>query len=191
MAIGVVMAANPHDVLGLIYAADYADTGAPALTALALGNVAFSIFAITGTILNSAGKSGTAVVTAAITLAVAGVANYIAIPIAAEHGNALEVAAIVTSGAMVIGALVSGAALWRELGAFLPIASVVRIAIATVAALAVGRVLPLHGKLLTLVEAVIVGITFLAVLVITRELGPRDLAAIKAVRAKRSREPTS
>jgi stage V sporulation protein B len=191
MAIGVVMAANPHDVLGLIYAADYADTGASALTALALGNVAFSIFAITGTILNSAGKSMTAVITAAITLSIAAVANAIAIPIAAEHGNAIEVAAIVTSLSMVIGALLSGGALVRALGAFLPIASVVRIAIATVAALAVGRVLPLHGKLLTLVEAVIVGVTFLAVLVITRELGTRDLAAIKAVRKKRSGEATS
>ncbi|HET9623501.1 MAG TPA: oligosaccharide flippase family protein [Kofleriaceae bacterium] len=191
MTIGVVMAANPHDVLGLIYAADYADVGAPALLPLALGNVAFSIFAITGTIFNSAGMSLAAVVTAAITLVVAAVANYIAIPLAAETGHTLEIAATVTSLAMVFGAVIAGAVLRRRLGAFLPILSVVRIAIATAAAIAVGRALPLHGKVLTLVEAVIVGATFLAVLVLTRELGTRDLAAIKAVRKKRSSEPSS
>jgi stage V sporulation protein B len=190
MAIAVVMAANPADVLGLVYAPDYAQRGGPALSALALGNVAFSIFAIAGTILNGAGKTFPAVVTAAITLAIATVANYIAIPIAADHGNVLQVAAVVTSGAMLIGAILSGAVLRRALGAFLPLASVVRIAIATVAALAVGRVLPgivpFGGKLRTLVDAVGVGATFLIVLVITRELGRRDLDAIKAVRRKRA-----
>jgi len=186
MAIAVVMAANPSDFLGLVYAPDYAQLGGPALGALALGNVGFSIFAISGTILNGAGKTFPAVVTAAVTLALATIGNYIAIPIAAEHGDVLHVAALVTTAAMAIGALLSGWMLHRELGAFLPIASVVRIAIATCAALSVGRVLPLHGKLLTLVEAVAVGATFLIVLVVTRELGKRDLDAIKAVRRKRA-----
>jgi hypothetical protein len=38
---------------------------------------------------------------------------------------------------------------------------------------------------MTLVEAIAVGATFLVVLVITRELGPGDLEAIKAVRRNR------
>ena len=87
---------------------------------------------------------------------------------------------------MLIGAIASGWVLHRQLGAFLPLASVVRVAIATAVALAVGRALPLHGKLMTLVEAVVVGATFLVVLVITRELGRGDLEAIKAVRRKRA-----
>jgi stage V sporulation protein B len=101
---------------------------------------------------------------------------------------------------MVIGALASGWALRREFGAFLPIASVVRVAIATVAAIATGRerlaervigaVLPIHGKLMTLIEAVVVGVVFLAVLVITRELGRGDLEAIKAVRRSRASSGT-
>lgn len=200
MALAVVMAANPGDVLGLVYAPDYAQIGAPALTALALGNVAFSIFAIAGTILNGAGRTLPAVVTAAITLGLAAVGNYVAIPIAAERGDVLLVAALVTSGAMAIGALASGWALRRELGAFLPVVSVVRVAIATVAAIAVGRerlaeraigaVLPIHGKLMTLIGAVVVGVVFLAVLVITRELGRRDLEAIKAVRRRRASNET-
>jgi stage V sporulation protein B len=189
MAIAVAMAANPGDILGLVYAPDYAQLGGPALGALALGNVAFSIFAIAGTILNGAGKTFPAVVTAAFTLGLATVGNYIAIPIAAEHGDVLQVAALVTSGAMLVGAIVSGWVLHRQFGAFLPVVSVIRIAIATGCAIVVGRLLPgvlLGGKLMTLVQAAAVGATFLIVLVITRELGMRDLEAIKAVRRKRA-----
>ncbi len=103
-----------------------------------------------------------------------------------DSGHVLEVAAAVTGAAMVLGAVSTGFVLRKRLGAFLPLASLIRIAIATVAAFALGRVLPLHGKLMSLVEAVIVSATFLAVLVITRELGTRDLEAIKAVRRKRA-----
>ena len=74
----------------------------------------------------------------------------------------------------------------KRLGAFLPPISLLRIALAAGVALAVGRVLPLHGKLMTLVEACAVGGTFLVVLVATRELGARDLEAIRAVRRKRA-----
>ncbi|MBA3818977.1 MAG: hypothetical protein H0X17_08810 [Deltaproteobacteria bacterium] len=186
MAIAVVMAANPADVLGLIYAPDYVARGAGAVLPLAFGNVAFSVFAINGTILNSAGYTKAATAIAALTLALSIAGNWIGIPLAADAGVVLPVAAAVTGGAMLFGAVASGWMLYRKLGAFLPLASLVRIGLATAAALAVGRVLPLHGKLMTLVEAVVVGITFLVVLVVTRELGARDLEAIKAVRKQRA-----
>jgi stage V sporulation protein B len=186
MAIAVVMAANPADVLGLIYASDYVEMGTSAVLPLAFGNVAFSVLAINGTILNSAGYTRAAIVIAATTLGLAIAANWIAIPMAADDGLVLPVAATVTGGAMVFGAIASGAVLYKKLGAFLPLASLVRIAIATAVAIVVGRFLPLHGKLMTLVEACVVGATFLVVLVVTRELGKRDLEAIKAVRKKRA-----
>jgi stage V sporulation protein B len=185
-AIGVVMAANPTGLLAVPYAPDFAAAGGSALFVLALGNVAFSVFAIAGTILNGAGLTRPAIVTAAITLGLAAIANYIAIPLAMPHGNYLEVAAAVTSGAMLLGALLTGFVLKQRLGAFLPLLSVVRVAVATAIGIAVGRVLPLHGKLMSLVLAAIVGAVFLIVLVITGELGKRDLEAIKAVRRKRA-----
>ncbi|MCX5741818.1 MAG: oligosaccharide flippase family protein, partial [Proteobacteria bacterium] len=185
LAIAVVMAANPVDILGLVYAPDYAQLGGPALAALALGNVAFSIFAIAGTILNGAGHTRDAIISAAITLVIAIVGDYLAISMTAGTDHVLVAAASVTGGAMVIGAVISGVFLKRRLGSVLPLASLARIALAAGVAIAVGRVLPFHGKLMTLVEAVIVGVTFLAVLVATRELGKRELDAIKAVRAKR------
>jgi stage V sporulation protein B len=189
MLIAVVMAANPRDVLGLVYAPDYVLRGGPALALLALGNVAFSMFAIAGTILNGAGLTRPAILTAAGTLALASIGNYVVIPLAVGSGHVLEAAAAVTGASMLVGAIACGAVLRDRFGAFLPIASVVRVAIATGAAIALGHALPLHGKLLTLVEAMIVAGAFLAVLVVTGELGKRDLAAIRAVRAKRGDGP--
>jgi stage V sporulation protein B len=185
MAIAVVMAANPTPLLDVVFATDYAELGGPALTALALGNVAFSMFAIAGTILNGAAFTRPAIITAAVTLAIAVIGNWIAIPLVGPGKPMLLVTASVTSGAMLIGAAVSGFVLRKKLGAFIPLASVVRVAIATAVALAVGRVIPFRTPLASLVEAAIVGVTFLAVLIATRELGKQDLAAIRRVRAKR------
>jgi O-antigen/teichoic acid export membrane protein len=185
MAISVVMAANPQDVLGLLNSADYALLGAPALVALALGNVAFSLFAIGGTILNGAGLTRAAIFTAAVTLTVAIIGNYIAIPLATTDQQALLYAASVTGGSMLFGAVVSGVVVYQRLGAFLPWLSIVRVLAAMACAMLVGKFLPLHGKLMTLVEAGVVGLVFVGILLVSKELGKRDLAAIVAVRKKR------
>jgi O-antigen/teichoic acid export membrane protein len=185
MAISVVMAANPQDVLGLMYSPDYASLGAPALVALALGNVAFSLFAIGGTILNGAGLTRAAIFTAAVTLTVAIIGNYIAIPLATTDQQALLYAASVTGGSMLFGAVVSGVVVYQRLGAFLPWLSIVRVLAAMACAMLVGKFLPLHGKLMTLVEAGVVGLVFVGILLVSKELGKRDLAAIVAVRKKR------
>ena len=187
-AIAVVMAANPLPLLDVVYELDFAVLGAPALAALALGNVAFSLFAIAGTILNGAGYSRDAILSAAATLALAVVGNLIVIPMCAPGQPVLLGAAVVTSGAMVVGAVISGYLLHRRLGAFVPLLSVVRVLVAAAAAIAVGRVLPMRSPLLALVEAGLVGVVFLVVLIGTRELGKRDLAAIVAVRKKRGTE---
>lgn len=183
--IAVVMAANPTSLLGVLYPADYAELGGPALGALALGNVAFSVFAIAGTLLNGAGFTRQAIITAAITLAVAVIGNFIAIPMVAPGRNQLLVTASVTSGSMLIGAILTGFAVKRKLGAFVPLTSIARVVIAVGVALAAGRVIPFTGKLMSLVEAAMIGVVFLATLVATRELGKSDLAAIRNVREKR------
>jgi O-antigen/teichoic acid export membrane protein len=184
-AIAVVMAANPEPLLRIVYPADYAALGAPALIALSLGNVAFSIFAIAGTILNGAGHTREATVTAAVTLVLAIVGNYLVIPRLDPGTPVLVGASIVTGSAMLVGACLAGWALHKQLGAFVPILSVARVMIATAAAIGVGHVIPFETPLLSLVEAAVVGVVFLAVLVVIGELGKKDLSAIAAVRKKR------
>jgi len=69
--IAVVMAAVPSGVLGLVYAPDFVAAGSAALPFLALGNIAFSLIAVAGAILNGAGETRAASITVAITLVVA------------------------------------------------------------------------------------------------------------------------
>ncbi len=184
-AIAVVFAANPRPLLDIPYPDDYAYFGAPALIALALGNVSFSVFAIAGTILNGAGKTRHAIVVAAVTLVAAVVANALVIPRFDPGRDVLLACAVATASAMTLGALLGGWLLLRELGAFLPLLTLVRVVCATGVALVVGRLIRFETPLLTLVEAAVVGLAFLATLIVTRELTLRDLRAVTSLAGRR------
>jgi O-antigen/teichoic acid export membrane protein len=180
-AIGTVLAANPQPILDIVYSADYAHNGAPALSALALGSVAFAVFAIGGTILNGAGLTRQAIISAAITLALAAAANALLIP-RLEPGRATLLACgLATGGSMLVGAGITGWFLQRHLGAFVPMRSLIRVVVASAAAIAFGQVVPFTSPATTLAEAVAVGGLFFVVLVITRELGGSDLRAVLAL----------
>jgi stage V sporulation protein B len=183
--IAIVMAANPVHILSVPFQPDDAAFGAPALVALALGNVAFSLFAIAGTILNGAGMTRQAIGVALLTLVAAAAANLIVIPMFTPGRSLLLACAAATSGAMVLGAAAGGFVLYRHLGAFLPLVSLVRVMLAAAAAAAVGRVIPLSTPIGTLVEAAAVGVVFVVALVVTRELGQGDLAALMRVVRRR------
>jgi stage V sporulation protein B len=183
--IAIIMAANPVHILSVPFQPDDAAFGAPALVVLALGNVAFSLFAIAGTILNGAGMTRKAIGVALLTLIAAAAANLIVIPMFTPGRSLLLACGAATSGAMVLGAAAGGFVLYRHLGAFLPLVSLVRVMLAAAAAAAVGRVIPLSTPIGTLVESAAVGVVFLIALIVTRELGAADLAALTRVVRKR------
>lgn len=184
-AIAIVMAANPMPFLDLPFQPDYASFGWPALVALALGNVAFCLFAIAGTILNGAGLTRQAIAIAVVTLVAAAASNWIVIPMFTPGRDLLLACSAATGGSMLLGAIAGGIVLRRQLGAFLPVLSLVRVLVAALAAAGVGRVIPFATPLGTLIEAAAVGVVFLVVLIATRELGARDLAALTGVIRRR------
>ena len=184
-AIAVVFAANPGDLLGIPYPAEFAYIGAPALIALALGNVAFSVFAIAGTILNGAGLTRLAIVVAAVTLTLAVVGNAIAIPRFAPGRELLLACGLVTGISMAVGAALAGAFLRARLGAFLRLATLLRVALAAAAAIGLARSIEPESSLQILGEGVVIGLAFLLVLVVTRELTGRDLRAVLGVVKRR------
>ena len=184
-AIAVVFAANPRELLSIPYPPDYAAFGAPALIALAMGNVAFSIFAIAGTILNGAGKTRHAIFTAVITLALAAAANLIVIPRFPPGSELLLACACASAGAMVVGAGLGVWLLRASLGASIPLITVARVVVAIAAAVGVGRVIQTHGALLVLAESAVVGLVFLSTLFVTRELTGKDLTSVLSVARRR------
>lgn len=183
--VGAVMAANPGPMIDVLYRPEYAHFGAPALIALALGNVAFCLFAIAGTILNGAGRTLDAIVVAAVTLLAAVLANVIMVPLFAPGRAMLLATATATGSSMLVGAALGGLYLVRRFGAFLPWRTLVRVLLALAVGLGVGQLVPFASTLLTLVEAGIVGACYLATLVLTRELTRRDLAAVASLRRRK------
>jgi stage V sporulation protein B len=179
--IGAVIAAQSAPLIDLLYSNDasYAEQGGLALGILVLGNVAFAVFSIAGSILNGVGRTGDAIRVAALTLALLVAGLWIAVPHGAPGREVLAICAAATSVAMLIGAVASGAYLWRRFGAFLPPATVIRVGLAAAAAIGAGRVLVPRGKLMTLAEAAACAAVYLGVILLTRELGPADLAALR------------
>ena len=189
-AIGVVLAANPLEILDIPYDRSYATTGAPALVALAIGSVAFALFAIAGTILNGAGFTGSAIAVAAFTLVASVVANAIVIPLTEPGSSMLLGCAVATGAAMILGAGLGGLILKRRLGAFVPLVTILRVLVSGGAAIGIGRLLVFQGALMTLVEAAIVGGAFFAVLAITGELRLSDLVTAARVLRGKKKEST-
>lgn len=181
-AFAVVFVANPYEVLDLPFKVEYAHNASRALIVLALGYVAFSLFAIIGTILNGAGRTREAIISAAVTVVAAVAGNSVALPRLDPGPDALLTCAAITGGSMLLGALVGGWLMHRVLGAFIPLLTVARVALAMGAGIGVGRVVPFDTPLMTLVEAAMVGVVYLVVLVATRELRKADLAAVMNLR---------
>ena len=109
MAIAVVMAANPVDVLGLVYAPDYAAIGGPALALLGARQRRVQRVRDRGTILNGAGLTRDAHdhrghhARARRDRRTTSRSRW---PLESRH--VLEVAAGVTGAAMVVGAVITG-----------------------------------------------------------------------------------
>lgn len=177
-AMAVGLAALPAGLMRVPFRPEYGFFGGPALAMLAIGHVGFAIFTIAGTILNSAGYTREPVLVAAFTLVALVVGLWVAIPQFPNTEDALMACGAATGGAMILGAGASIAVLWRRMGAALPVATVVRVLIALAAAIVAGRFLPVKGKLVTLAEAIVVVMVFLAALVATCELKGADVKAL-------------
>ena len=181
--VAAVLGSRPEATMRLFYKPEYA-VGAPALSALLLGYVCFSLFIIAGTIINGSGRTLPTTVVGFGTLAATVAAQWIGIRMALETGaDPLRVAAIATAATMGLGLLLSGIYLWRTFGAFLPARTVLRVALAYAAAGVVGwawtRVGLAPGKLGTLASCAAGGITYLVVCWATGELNRSELNQLR------------
>jgi O-antigen/teichoic acid export membrane protein len=174
-----VFASRPAEVIGLVFPAPYRVAG-PALSILAGGFVAFSMFVIACTILNGAGRVGEAMIAAAVTLAAVVGANAWLVP-GKLGALGLVATATATSIGMTLGAVVAGGAVLWRFGALVPAATVLRVAVAAAAAVLVGRLVPDLGKVVTLGAAILVFASYALVLVVLREIRREDLAIVRKI----------
>lgn len=164
--------------------------GADALPVLAVGQVAFALFALTASILAGAGALGAATRSAVLGL-MAMLGALAAFVWSAGADGPLRIAAAAGSA---VGASVALAvallALRSSLGARFPWPTLVRAGIAGVSAVFVARLVPGEGALPTLARlAIAVAVTF-GLLVASRELGAGDLALVQRVLGRGRGAPT-
>jgi O-antigen/teichoic acid export membrane protein len=176
-AFGVVLAAKPAAIMRVPYPAEFG-AGGPALALLGLAYVAFSLLAMAGAILNGAGYTLWACLTVAMALVLTVATNLVLLPGAPDP---LRAAAIATTIGMGVGLAITAGTLWRLFGVFIPGMTAVRVTAAIVAGIAVGHVLPDRGKMFTVVECGVVGVTYLAVLFASREVTVAELKNMRKV----------
>jgi O-antigen/teichoic acid export membrane protein len=170
----VVLAANALPLLLLVFKPQYAGAAAP-LRIAPFGMLVFSIYYLLSTALIGSGRPFLAAAIGAVTLTLDVALNALLIP---RFG--LVGAASATSGALVIGAIVSTAVVRSILGVCFPFVTLARVAIAAAATAAASSFWPVTGPIV-LVKGGVLTALFGAVLVLLREVGRDDLDRLRAI----------
>jgi stage V sporulation protein B len=181
-----VTAGLSDQLLRLVIGAEAARLGASALGILALGFGAFAIFGLLTAVLNGLGHERASLVITALacTLVVAmcfGWVRHVAL------GEALLVrTALATSAGIALATLLAALYAWRVVGSLVSWRVVLRVGLGLALALGVARALPAGRPWLAVPEAVLVGLVYLALLVLTRELGRADLELVRRIVKRRA-----
>jgi stage V sporulation protein B len=183
LLVGVVVA-MPESMLAFAYPAD-AVRGADVLRIMALGQAAFAMLGIATTVLTSLGDERvSAIVTLGAVVAVA-TACAVLVPNAPFGHAQLVRSAEATAIALCAALLIASVIVRARSGAFVPAATIARVTFALGACVAVGLVMPRVGRLVTPLVAMVVGAGYLALLVVTGEVGRADVAMVRALAGKK------
>jgi stage V sporulation protein B len=181
-----VVVAMPESLLAFAYGADAAK-GAEVLRIMGLGQGAFAMLGIAMTVLTSLGHER---LTAGITLlAVAAVAAacFAIVPFA-QFGHAQLVRSVqATALALAVALAAASVVVVRRAGAFVPVATAVRVGIALAVCYGAGVAVPPVSRVVTPALALVVSLLYVVVLVVTGELGRADLTMVRSLRRARHR----
>jgi hypothetical protein len=116
-----------------------------------------------------------------VTLAIGSSGIAIFVPRAAPGLPMLITAATATAVATASGLAAALVVLRTQLGGMPPAATMARVALALAGAVIAARLVPGHGKVVGIAVVALVGIAYLAILIVTREFGPEDRAKFAKV----------
>jgi stage V sporulation protein B len=169
-----------HGVMQLAYPAEYL-AGAPALSILVFGVVAFALFAVAATAISGAGQPSLAAMIAGVSLLAVVVANRVLVMRAGLGEQTLEAAAAGTTIGMVIALILSAWVIHRLFGVFIPAATWIRAGLAAGVGYATATVIPHDSPVMALVALAVGFTSSLAVLIATRELTGDDWRALRRI----------
>jgi len=152
---------------------------------MALAQGAFTMLGIATTVLTSLGRERSAALVTLGAVVGVGLACAALVP-GAPFGHAQLVrSAVATGAALVVSLVVAGAFVRARAGAFVPFSTGARVGLALAVCTAAGFAMPRFGRLVTPVMALAVACAYGLLLLVTGEIGPADLALVRAIRSKR------
>jgi stage V sporulation protein B len=180
-----VLIAFPSALLRLVYGADAAMLGAPALTVLGPSLGLLAVLGVLTTCLNGLGqerKTMMSMFVAVLTVLVAATVFTRSVPLGSEL---LVRTALGTGLALLLATGVAGWFLYKEVGAWVRIPSVARILLTIALAGALGRALQPDRTWLVVPLSAVVFLVYVGGLIALGEIGKADLASFRA-RSRRS-----
>jgi len=180
-----VTAGLSERLLNLIFGAEAARLGGGSLELLAIGFGGFAIFGVLTTVLNSLKHERQSALITAIALALVVALCFLRVRGAPFGSNLLLYTAEATAAGLFVATLSAAFFVYRAAGAVAPPLSVLRVLVAVAVSVVVGRLLPPAGKIVTPVYAVVVAVSYVLILLATRELAGADVATIRQVVSKR------
>lgn len=191
LAMAAPIAGAGEPLLRFAYGAEYV-AGAPALRVLAFGLVAFTLFVVSATAMGGSGRPAVSAGVAALGLVVVVVACRGLLVRIGLGEHALEAAAAGTSLGMLVAMVAAGLAVWKRFGTFVPGPTAARAVIASIAGFFVARYGIPPGTPLGFLLAPAAGFTaFVAVLLVTREIGAGELELVRGILGRRTAQPES
>jgi O-antigen/teichoic acid export membrane protein len=172
---GIVLAARPSALFGTIYKPEFR-AGADALPILATGQCCLALLSVACSILNAAGRTRAALLLMTVTLAIGSGGIAILVPRAAPGTPMLVAAASATAVATATGLVAALIVLRTRLGGLPPPATLGRVGLALACAVVAARLVPGQGRLVGFAVMALSALTYVGVLVVTREFGAADRA---------------
>ncbi len=181
-----VSAGLSRPLINLVFGPDAAALGGRAMFIMALGLGAFAIFGILVTVLTSLKREVLSMVLTIVALALV-VGLCFGLVRGQPFGEGMLVrTAIATGTGLVTATVLAAGAVKKTAGALVSPVTLLRVAVALGAAIAVGRSLPEPGKLMTLGYAAAVGVVYLLVLLVSREITGADGRIVARVLSRKS-----
>ncbi len=174
-------------LLLLVFGAQAAALGGPSLELLAVGFGGFAIFGVLTTVLNSLKHERESAIVTGVAVALVVALCYLRVRGAPFGADLLLRTAQATAAGLFVATLSAAFCVYRAAGAVAPPLALLRVLVAALIAIGVGRALPHAGNFFTPVYAILVASAYVLTLLVTRELGPRDLGTLRAVVSKRVR----
>jgi stage V sporulation protein B len=169
-------------MLRLVYTQpEIATLGAQSMQVLTLGFGAFASLGVLTAVLNSLGREKASAAMTAFAFVLIVVLSFAHVS-GAPFGEAiLYRTAVSTSAGLVVATLGAAALVHRTAGAVVAPLTLARVLAALAAAVALARLLPAGGRLVTIVQALLVMAVYVASLAILREVGARDAATLRQI----------